>query len=41
MTVTTAGWQRVNLFALPLVAVVGVAIVWFALRNRAQKAAAA
>jgi hypothetical protein len=41
MTVTTAGWQRVNLFALPLVAVVGVAILWFALRNRAQKAAAA
>ena len=41
MTVTTAGWQRVNLFALPLVAVVGVAIVWFALRSRAQKAAAA
>jgi len=41
MTVTTAGWQRVNLFALPLVAVVGVAIVWYALRKRAQKAAAA
>jgi MFS family permease len=41
MTVTTAGWQRVNLFALPLVAVVGVAIVWYAFRNRAQKAAAA
>jgi MFS family permease len=41
MTVTTAGWQRVNLFALPLVAVVAVALVWFALRNRAQRAAAA
>jgi MFS family permease len=41
MTVTSAGWQRVNLFALPLVAVVGAAIVWYAFRNRAQKAAAA
>ena len=40
-TVTTAGWERVNLFALPLVGVVAVAIVWFALRQRAQKAAAA
>ena len=40
MTVTTAGWQRVNLLALPLVAVVGVAIIWFAFRNRAQRAAA-
>ena len=41
MTVTTAGWERVNLFALPLVAVVAVAIVWFGLRERAQRAAAA
>ena len=41
MTVTTAGWERVNLLALPLVAVVGVALVWFALRKRAQQAAAA
>jgi MFS family permease len=40
-TVTTAGWERVNLFALPLVGAVAVAIVWFALRQRAQKAAAA
>jgi hypothetical protein len=39
--VTTAGWERVNLFALPLVTVVAVAIVWYALRSRAQKAAAA
>ena len=38
-TVTTAGWERVNLFALPLVAVVVVAIVWYALLSR--KAAAA
>jgi MFS family permease len=30
MTVTTAGWARVNLFALPLIAVVGIALIWFA-----------
>jgi MFS family permease len=41
LTVTTAGWERVNLFALPLVAIVAIALVWFALRTRAQKAAAA
>jgi MFS family permease len=41
VTVTQAGWERVNLFALPLVAVVAVAIVWYALHSRAQKAAAA
>jgi MFS family permease len=41
MTVTTAGWERVNLLALPLIAVVAVALVWFALHNRAQRAAAA
>jgi MFS family permease len=41
LTVTTAGWERVNLFALPLVAAVAIAIVWFALRERARKAAAA
>jgi MFS family permease len=34
LTVTTAGWERVNLFALPLVAVVAVAIVWYALLVR-------
>jgi len=33
-TVTTAGWERVNLFALPLVAIVIVALVWFALQQR-------
>jgi len=38
MTVTTAGWARVNLFALPLVAVVGIALIWFATRK--QQAAA-
>jgi MFS family permease len=34
LTVTTAGWERVNLFALPLVAVVATAIVWYALHSR-------
>src|SRR5205814_3403710 len=29
LTVTTAGWERVNLFALPLVATVAIALVWF------------
>ena len=41
LTVTTAGWERVNLLALPLVAVVAIAIVWYALRQRAERAAAA
>jgi predicted MFS family arabinose efflux permease len=41
LTVTTAGWQRVNLLALPLVAALAVAIAWFALRERARKAATA
>jgi hypothetical protein len=41
LTVTTAGWERVNLLALPLVAAVAIAIVWFALGERARKAAAA
>jgi MFS family permease len=39
LTVTTAGWERVNLLALPLVAAVAIAIVWFALRERARMAA--
>jgi MFS family permease len=41
LTVTTAGWERLNLLALPLVAAVGIAVLWFALRSRAEKAAAA
>jgi predicted MFS family arabinose efflux permease len=41
LTVTTAGWQRVNLLTLPLVAALAVAIAWFALRERARKAATA
>jgi len=40
-TVTTVGWERVNLFALLLVVVVVIALVWFALHERARKAAAA
>ena len=40
-TVTTAGWERVNLLALLLVAVVASALVWFALQERARKAAEA
>jgi MFS family permease len=39
LTVTTAGWERVNLLALPLVAAVAIAIVWFGLRERARIAA--
>ena len=40
MTVTTAGWDRVNLMALPLIALVAAAIVWFAFRERARRAPA-
>jgi MFS family permease len=38
MTVTSAGWERVNLFALPLVALVAIAILWYGF---ARKTAAA
>jgi MFS family permease len=41
MTVTAAGWERVNLLALPLVAVVAAMIAWFGWHERARKAAAA
>ena len=41
LTVTTAGWERVNLLALPLVAAVAIAIVWFALSERARRRTAA
>jgi MFS family permease len=41
VTVTSAGWARVNLFALPLIALVAAAIVWFAVRERARRPAAA
>jgi len=40
VTVTAAGWERVNLFALPMVALVAAAIIWYALHERARKAAA-
>jgi len=33
-TVTAAGWERVNLFALPLILVVAGALVWYALRRK-------
>jgi MFS family permease len=39
--VTTGGWERVNLFALPLVAVVALALGWLALRQRLRRQAAA
>jgi MFS family permease len=39
ITVTSAGWERVNLFALPLITIVAVAIAVFALRQRAAQAA--
>ncbi|MGH8688519.1 MAG: MFS transporter [Burkholderiales bacterium] len=40
MTVTTAGWAQVNLIALPMVAVVAIAIAWFGLARRRGQAAA-
>jgi len=40
LTVTQAGWERVNLYALPLVALVAIAIGWFALVQRRARAAA-
>src|SRR6266513_2646559 len=40
LTVTTFGWERVNLLALPLVALMAAAIAWFALQERSGKAAA-
>ena len=40
-TITNAGWERLNLLALPLIAVVTIAIAWYALRERRRKMAAA
>ncbi|HET9736430.1 MAG TPA: MFS transporter [Burkholderiales bacterium] len=40
LTVTQAGWERVNLYALPLVALVAIAIGWYALVQRKSRAAA-
>jgi hypothetical protein len=39
VTVTSAGWERVNLMALPLIALVAAALAWFALHQRGQRAA--
>jgi predicted MFS family arabinose efflux permease len=39
LTVTAGGWERVNLFALPLVALIALTIGWYALHTRAQKPA--
>ena len=38
LTVTAGGWERVNMVALPLVAIVAVAIAWYALRQRTAAA---
>ena len=38
LTVTAAGWERVNLFALPMVAVVAIAIVWYGMTQRSRPA---
>jgi MFS family permease len=37
LTVTTAGWERVNLFALPMVAAVALAIVWYGMTHHRRK----
>ena len=36
VTVTNAGWTQVNLFALPLIGIVLVALVWFAMHRRRE-----
>jgi MFS family permease len=38
LTVTAAGWERVNLFALPMVAVVAIAIVWYGMTHHRRAA---
>ena len=40
MTVTTAGWERINLVALPLVALVALSIVAYGLHRRLKASAA-
>jgi MFS family permease len=40
MTVTLGGWERVNLLALPLIAVIGIAIAWYAVTSARHAAAA-
>ena len=39
LTVTAGGWERVNMVALPLVAIVAVAIAWYAFRQRSAATA--
>jgi MFS family permease len=41
VAVTAGGWERVNLFALPLIGIVAAALVWFALHERSRRTAAA
>jgi MFS family permease len=41
LTVTSAGWTRVNLLALPLIAVVVAALLWFVFHQRTRRTAAA
>jgi MFS family permease len=36
MTVTSAGWARVNLFALPLITLIALALTWFAIYRRTR-----
>ena len=38
LTVTAAGWERVNLYALPMVAAVALAILWYGMTQRARAA---
>jgi len=40
LTVTQAGWERVNLYALPLVALVAIAIVWYGMTHHRAKGVA-
>jgi MFS family permease len=41
LTVTSFGWERVNLLALPMVALMAAGLAWFALQERSRKVAAA
>jgi MFS family permease len=41
MTVTGVGWARVNLLALPLIAIIAVALTWYAIHQRTRRPAAA
>jgi MFS family permease len=40
MTVTSVGWARVNLLALPLIAIIALALTWFAIYRRTRPVAA-